>query len=202
MEQSSESMIQMRTIDRAERKRAVIGFVCLQVLLAATALVVDLSARGNDEIVVLGVASVVAGPLALVAGLAWTFQNTAKDLAAARVWHRRRLVMTLVCIALIVSVAMTMWPLRVTFYLSQPALERLAARVEAGDALTFPQRAGLFQVWRAERGANTSFLWLDPDRSYGVGFLHTTGKGRLPNALMGLCGSRTLSEGWEFRWND
>jgi hypothetical protein len=59
----------------------------------------------------------------------------------------------LLAIVLALSMAMTplmtlltFWLLRVAFLISRPALERLADRVAAGQAIAFPIRAGLYRI--------------------------------------------------------
>jgi hypothetical protein len=51
--------------------------------------------------------------------------------------------------AIILSVPLTLWPLRVTFLLSRPALDRLADRVERREKIAFPVRAGVLTIQQA-----------------------------------------------------
>ena len=88
-----------------------------------------------------------------VTGLIW--QDKARHLGylsrAQQVQFRcLRMGIACLCIALVISVPETNWPLRVTFHLSQPALKAIADRVARGEKVPFPVRAGCFTVQQAE----------------------------------------------------
>ena len=56
------------------------------------------------------------------------------------------------------------WPLRAAFRLSAPALDRLADRVESGEAPRFPAWAGLYRIRgtkRTPRGDTASIVGSD-----------------------------------------
>jgi|GEM_PF-3174420 len=71
--------------------------------------------------------------------------------------------------ALSLSVPLVRWPARLAFALSRPALEALADRVERGEAIAGPVRAGLWTVgsgeWSDPGGSGLMpggpFLWLE-----------------------------------------
>tara|TARA_R110000850_G_scaffold42454_28_gene108982 strand:+ start:304 stop:801 length:498 start_codon:yes stop_codon:yes gene_type:complete len=81
--------------------------------------------------------------------------------------------------AMIVLVAVTQFPLRMTFALSETALQRLAAEVVEQGPLTEPAQAGLFTIAKASVHPNGSvFLMTDPDPSGPAGFVYQyTGSG-------------------------
>jgi hypothetical protein len=67
----------------------------------------------------------------------------------------------------------TFWPLRLAFFSSRPAFERMADQVAAGRTLVFPQHAGLFQINGTEIdpvSGNVGLL-IEPDRSHPAGFI-------------------------------
>jgi hypothetical protein len=53
-------------------------------------------------------------------------------------------------LALVASVALFQWPLRVAYALSRPEMERVAAQLRAGRRFTKPVRVGAFLIERAE----------------------------------------------------
>jgi len=74
-------------------------------------------------------------------------------------------------VAVALSVALTHWPLRLTFAVSRPALERLADRLEAGETVSSPQWAGLFYVRKAEiNHGGMPCLWLNLEPNGYTGF--------------------------------
>jgi hypothetical protein len=50
----------------------------------------------------------------------------------------------------LLSVPLTRWPVRLSFAISQPALDAVADQVERGETLRYPVRAGLFVIRKAE----------------------------------------------------
>ncbi len=63
-------------------------------------------------------------------------------------------------VALPLSMILERWPLRLGLSLSAPALERLALRIEAGEAFVGPEWAGLYRVTAAKRMFNGPDLGL------------------------------------------
>jgi hypothetical protein len=89
--------------------------------------------------------SSLAIPAIFCSGEAWAALATRRDAS-----HRRSPMVAwpLVFALAIAPLAMmfTDWPLRLAFLASRPALERLADRVEAGQALRRPEWAGRYRV--------------------------------------------------------
>jgi hypothetical protein len=93
--------------------------------------------------------------------------------------HILRHVVTYVAsIGVLLAVAWTHFPLRVTFSLSEPALRQLALRVRAGEQVSLPTRAGLFSIRVAgQKDDGSIYLWTDPRPSGPEGFVfHYTGR--------------------------
>ena len=117
-------------------------------------------------------------------------------------WQRytRRSVFTamvgsLVCLALIASVAVWQWPLRVSYGWSRAAFDSLAQRVRAGDPLEMPQRVGLFTVRKAEVSHDDVVcLWIIPNPSGSTGFVQC-GRDHVPFNLWSLV---KLDDHWQF----
>ena len=89
----------------------------------------------------------------LLSGILWVaFTSPHQPLTGKARWgfYLIRLRVVLSCTAVLLSIADTQWPVRLTVALSQPALDALADRVERGEKLQFPCRAGLFVIGRAE----------------------------------------------------
>ena len=71
------------------------------------------------------------------------------------------------------TMVITLWPLRVAFSVSRPALERLADRVAAGQVLATSEWAGLIHVVGSAVDSATGNVGLivDPDPSGRSGFV-------------------------------
>jgi len=67
----------------------------------------------------------------------------------------------------------TYWPLNVAFLVSQPAMDRLADRIVAGESIRRPEWAGLYYVVGSVTQPNTRnvALLIDADRSGRSGFV-------------------------------
>src|SRR6185437_13837347 len=76
------------------------------------------------------------------------------------------------CLAVIISVAVTHWPLRVTYALSRDAFDAVAQRVRTGEHLPTPLRAGLFTIRSAELSHDGIVcLWTHPNPGGSAGFV-------------------------------
>lgn len=74
--------------------------------------------------------------------------------------QRRRLQIIGLSLAVICSAAVLQWPLRACFWLSRPALERLAQQVRRGEVVD-PQDVGPFTIKGARLDKGQVVLWLD-----------------------------------------
>jgi hypothetical protein len=65
------------------------------------------------------------------------------------------------------STALTLWPLRLAFWGSEPALGRLADQVVAGRPIGYPRRVGPFRIVgsRVDAASGAVGLLIDPDPS-------------------------------------
>src|SRR5437870_4867916 len=101
----------------------------------------------------------------------------------------------LLCLAAIISVAVTHWPLRVTYSLHRRAFDSLAQRVRAGEDVTSPRRVGVFTIRRAELYYNGIVcLWTDPQPAGNTGFVQC-GRDHVPFSLWSIV---RLDDGWQF----
>lgn len=114
--------------------------------------------------------------------------------------HTGRSVLTaafgsLVCLALIASVAAWQWPLRVSYGWSRAAFDSLAQRVRAGNGLEMPQRVGLFTVRKAEVAHDGIVcLWIVSNPNGSTGFVQC-GRDHIPFNLWSLV---KLDDQWQF----
>jgi hypothetical protein len=100
----------------------------------------------------------------------------------------------------------TLWPLRVAFLTSRPALERLADQIAAGKTVVFPQHAGWFQINDAavDPVSGNLGLMIEPDRSHPAGFVRL-GPGPAAGPNVPICGSDLhvgLGWQWSYRQDD
>src|SRR5688572_17942107 len=102
------------------------------------------SAGGIEQVgvvllaIVLSAATTIAGSLLI--GYRRHTQRAALPALAAPV----------ICLAVIISVAATHWPLRITYALSRDAFDAVALRVRTGEHITTPVRTGLFTIRSAK----------------------------------------------------
>ena len=138
------------------------------------------------------IVSLIFIPIVPALGLVWVAARTGRY---ARV---RAASIVAAVMALSASMLATHWPLRLAFYLSSPALNRLADRVESGEALTTPEWAGLYLIHRVSpfNAGGDLMLRVNPTRGQMAGFIRRKGsaKGAKREALYyGL--------DWGDRWN-
>jgi hypothetical protein len=90
------------------------------------------------------------------------------------------LVGLLICPLLVTTMLFTHWPMKLSFALSKPALDRMADAVAAHRAPALPKRAGAYVIHAVEtrpvaEGANglTVCLWMLPLERQHVGFVRS-----------------------------
>jgi hypothetical protein len=147
------------------KRRVIDGLlICFLCLLALAEILV--SAAGGEKVGVGLVAIFLSANVAVVGLLLMTYQ---------RHTNRRTLsgcVLSLVTFAVIVSVAVTQWPLRVTYALSKSSFDALARRVQSGEQIKTPVNAGFFIVQRAELSRERIVcLWTEPNPGGNTGFV-------------------------------
>ena len=75
-------------------------------------------------------------------------------------------------IAVVLSVAVSNWPLHAAYRLSRPSFEQVAAEVRQGKGFDEPRQVGLFRVARAELNhRGVVCLWTDLEPSGYTGFV-------------------------------
>ncbi|MEW4490282.1 hypothetical protein AB1L42_19510 [Thalassoglobus sp. JC818] len=83
---------------------------------------------------------------------------------------RRRLI--IFSALMITSVAFLNWPLKLAFAASQADFEKVAKRLDDGEAIQSPIQIGLFKVAKAEVNRNgVVCFWTDNDPSGATGFV-------------------------------
>ena len=98
-----------------------------------------------------------------------------------------------VSLALIASVMATAWPLRLSYLLSRPSLQRLGMAIDAGQRPNGPIRVGLFVVKRAEVSRQGRVcLWTELEPDGNTGFIRCGVHGLPAN----LWSSIRLDEQW------
>src|SRR5262249_19699893 len=119
------------------------GIVGASVDISTVAMCVFLLKLGGLNTIFLG--WFCAFPFVVSTGAAWASAATRRTARPKRspllAWP-----LVLVLAFLPLSVLFTLWPLRLAFLISTPALDRLADRVDAGGPVTSPEWAGLFRV--------------------------------------------------------
>jgi hypothetical protein len=139
-------------------------------------------------------------PMILGFGASWAAQATRKDAS-----HRRRPAVAwpsvVALVVLLPSMLFTLWPLRLAFLVSRPAMDRLADRIVAGEGLDRPEWAGLYRVVatrRARQGDGVALL-IDDDPSGVSGFVRL-GSRPAPNPA-GPMMNQNFDEALGGRWS-
>ena len=130
-------------------------------------------------------------PIVPALGLAWIITREGR---AARF---KAALIVVAAISVAASVLMTHWPLRLAFYVSSPALNRLADRVEAGGTLSRPEWAGLYRIYSVQPFTSGDLmLRVNPTKGQMAGFMRKSG-------LAKGVGRESLYYGpeWGERWN-
>ncbi len=149
--------------------------------------------------------ALVTGPMTLGFGAAWAQAATRPGAAPRRsAWQVAPIVLAL---ALIVpSMLATLWPLRLAFAVSAPALAALADRVAAGTPPPWPARAGLYRVVGARRALDGTGLALliDDNPAGASGFVRMLAPGEATTAppMANLNVNEPLGGGWWYQNED
>lgn len=136
----------------------------------ATLTAVGLSAAAVQSTAVI-LSSIGLALIVMLVGPVWAFAGRA---SARSRWSAAVLAWS--AFAVIVSVAVTHWPLRITFALSRAALADAARRVEAGEESRVPRRIGLFTIREARAWGGRGdpiCLWTEPNTAGSTGFVRS-----------------------------
>ncbi len=123
-------------------------------------------------VVLISLGWLLAFPIVIGTGAAWATAATRRGAMP----HRSSFLawpFVIVLALLPLTMLLTHWPFHLAFLVSRPALDRLADRVAAGQAVTSPQWAGLFRVVGSavEPSDGSVGLIIDPDPSGRSGFV-------------------------------
>jgi hypothetical protein len=136
-------------------------------------------------------------------GIAWTFLS-GRQCAGS---YRSRLAAGFLVFFLAVLPLATMcslWPLRLAFSMTRPALESLANQVGAGQSVGFPRWVGLFRVAGSavDPATREVGLLIEPNPNHYAGFVRVP-PGAPRSSMFGtdLLGVH-LGWGWEYREED
>jgi hypothetical protein len=142
-------------------------------------------------------------PTLLAMGVAWACLATRKTPAVRGMpW-----VVGLSVIVLSVmpaTTSMSLWPCRLAFLATRPRLERLAKRVSAGHAITYPQWVGPFRVngSNVDPATKNVALLTDTDPSCPAGFIRDTVGNCWGTTVRGDALHLDLGPGWCYHVED
>jgi amino acid transporter len=159
-------------------------------ILCLTALAVAFHSARGDGTVIVGLTTVVYTVAAAFIGVMLLHYRRSK---------RRPVWLAIVCpalsIAVMLSVAFTQWPLRASYAVSRDGLNRLAARIDAGQQVATPKRVGLFVIRAADVSRDGIVeLWTDDSAIGRRGFVHCR-PDRAPGNLWSMI---QLDDSWLF----
>ena len=158
-------------------------------LLAALA--VWLSATGTEQFSMY-IVSAAVGLIVLLLGSVWCGWQKVLGRPAYPV-----ALGAIAILALLVSVSVKQWPLRITYSVSRSAFNATAQRVREGQKMTFPQRIGLFTIRKAEVShTGVVCLWTRPAASGNTGFVQCNRESA--PVSFNLWSMVKLDDGWQF----
>jgi hypothetical protein len=150
-----------------------------------------------------------AFPIVMGAGVAWASAATRRTASPRRcpllAWP-----LVLVLALLPLSMLFTFWPFRLAFLASRPAMDRMADRVDAGQAVTSPEWVGLFRVVGSAVdpfNGNVGLI-IDPDPSGRSGFVRFGRSSNMPQGrrqrgpFYNLYADLDLHDGWRDQTED
>jgi hypothetical protein len=108
---------------------------------------------------------------------------------------RKPRVATGVSLLVLLSIAFMQWPLRLSFAISRPALERMADQVAQGRNPAVPARIGLIVILRTELRGGTPCLWTADDPTGPTGFIRVTAESTFDGSQIAWSYCR-LADGW------
>lgn len=94
-----------------------------------------------------------------------------------------------------VSVAVTFWPLTLSFYYCEDKFELLTAEHYDRKNNMLPLRIGLFNVLKVEKNRSSTILWLSDDPSGGIAFIKNA-SGRNIKESYNIWNMVRLSDRW------
>lgn len=142
------------------------------------------SAIGGEQASVLVLAILLSGA-AIVTGAVLIGQRGLRPALGA----------TGLALGIILSVAVTHWPLRVTYACSRSALDAIAQRVKQGESIVTPLTAGLFTIERAKLSSHGIVcLWTAAGSDGNTGFVQC-GPGHVPFNLWSMV---VLDDRWQY----
>jgi hypothetical protein len=105
------------------------------------------------------------------------------------------------CLAVVVSVPITNWPVRVAFQMSRQSLEELATEIDGGGVRPEAGWRGAFYVARAEREHNGIVcLWLSVGGAGNTGFVRCARQ--VAPRRFNLFSLESMDEDWQLIWED
>ena len=170
-------------------KRHHIDIVQTSISGLLAAVTVWVSASGGEQLCVIFLAILLSWPVVTLGSVfvGWRRYTQRSILPAIAI--------SFTCLAVIASVAVCHWPLRITYALSREAFDKSAEQIRAGEQLAMPQRIGLFKIRKAEVYFNGIVcLWTIPNPSGNTGFVQC-GRDHVPFNLWSLI---KLDSKWQF----
>lgn len=101
---------------------------------------------GSALIPVIVVSTLFGGPVVVATGLAWLFSHDGVHALSIR-----KQTTTLSILFILFASFMTRWPFYTAFWLSQPALDRIATQCDAGNPPAGPITVGVFRIESIEQ---------------------------------------------------
>jgi hypothetical protein len=181
------------------RRLSGLSFGVVGTLTNILCLAICVVAYGFGGIALIGIGSFVTFPIVIGSGAAWAIAATRRT---ARPRYSPFWVWPLVLTAALLPLSMliTSWPFRLAFLVSRPALENVADRVAAGQAVTGPEWAGLFRVVGSavDSASGNVGLITDQDPAGRSGFV----RGRTGGPFFNLNIYLPLCDEWTYQCED
>ncbi len=189
-----------RLVAKRRRRLAAVCFWTLAILANVLFAVISVY-PGMISVLLLLAWCVIFLPTLAGFGVAWAVAATPE--AAAQQSPRRGAWAWVVALSVMPGItAWTAWPFHLAFLSARASLEQLADQVEAGQAISFPQSLGPFEIVASRIDARTGGIALltDPNPSGPSGFVRH--KGLLIDAYRFNCYAPIRGDWWHVGLGD
>ncbi len=190
-------------VSGGHRRTAALGFLLTAIVMSMLAAATCIEPHYQAMPAIFLATVFIITPTLVALGVAWAILATEPGAMPRRRPHVAALAVLLLT-AVPPGTVVTLWPLRLAFLVSRPALEQLADQAAAGQSISFPRQAGLFWMRgaRMDPASHNVGLLLDPNPSGPSGFVRMgpehNGAGPFSSSGMGVA----LGGGWEYRQED
>ena len=154
-------------------------------------IITSLSATAITDFTMILVYSILITPIVLLLCFYWPTKWQ------TRIKMPHNAITVTVSLALIVSVAATEWPLRLSYAYAKPGLNALASKVEKNQKIDLPVQLGLIRIVKVDISpSEVVCLWTDLNPGGRTGFVKT--RSEYVESQFNIWWTRSMDNDWQF----